>query len=80
MQYEKQASLTHTYRGYVVYLRFYWLKPNDRSPAAVHIVEASEISGFGITAAELESDWPDYQSALAAALAAATRHIDSQLE
>lgn len=26
MQYEKQMSLTHRYRGQTVYLKFYWMK------------------------------------------------------
>ena len=79
MQYEKQMSLTHRYRGQTVYLKFYWVKPNDRAPAAVHIVDASDVLGFGITAAELVDGWPDYESALAAAVESANRFIDSQL-
>ena len=79
MQYEKQTPLTHRYRGQTVYLKFYWMKPNDSVPAAVHIVDASDVSGFGITAAELGGKWPDYQSSLAEAVGAANRFIDSQL-
>lgn len=79
MQYEKQMSLTHRYRGQTVFIKFYWVKPNDRAPAAVHIVDASDVLGFGITAAELVGEWPDYQSSLAEAVGAANRFIDSQL-
>ena len=79
MQYEKQMSLTHRYRGQTVYLKFYWMKPNDSAPAAVHIVDASDVSGFGVTAAELVENWPDYPSALAESVEAAKTFIDSQL-
>ena len=79
VQYEKQMSLAHRYRGQTVFIKFYWVKPNDSAPAAVHIVDASDVLGFGITAAELVDGWPDYESALAAAVEAANRFIDSQL-
>jgi hypothetical protein len=55
------------------------MKPNDSAPAAVHIVDASDVSGFGVTAAELVENWPDYPSALAEAVEAAKTFIDSQL-
>ena len=62
-----------------MYLKLYWVKPNDSAPAAVHIVDASDVLGFGITAAELGGKWPEYQSSLAEAVGAANRFIDSQL-
>ncbi|WP_426248501.1 hypothetical protein [Pseudomonas sp. TWR3-1-1] len=79
MHYEKKMLIVHNYRGSVLYLKFYWAKPNDIVPLSINVVESSEISGFGITAAELTGDWPNYQSALADALATANRFIDSQL-
>ncbi|MEW5697614.1 hypothetical protein ACAW49_18620 [Pseudomonas sp. Env-44] len=73
------APIAHAYRGYVMFLKFDWSRPNDESPVGAKIIESAAINGLGEVAAELEGPWPDYPAALDEAMAAAERWIDSQL-
>lgn len=75
----KKTSLIHMYRGYVVRMVFYWVKPSDIAPASVHIVEDGEIKSFGNYAVQLAGPLPDFLSALVETVTAADRYIDSQL-
>jgi hypothetical protein len=79
MSHSLDAPITHEYRGHKLVVKFDWEKPNDDSPAAAHVLEEGGIPGLADTVAELPGPWPDYQSALAEAMAVAERWIDSQL-
>jgi hypothetical protein len=79
MPYSQGAPIAHEYRGCQLFLKFDWQKPNDKIPFAVHVLENSEVPGLANTVADLPGPWTDYQSALAEAIAAAERWIDSQL-
>lgn len=79
MSHSLDRPIAHEYRGHEVIIKFDWDKPNDDAPVAAHVIEASEVSGFANTVADLSGPWKDYQSALAEALATAERWVDSQL-
>lgn len=79
MPHSHNKPITHDYRGHRLFVKFDWNRPNDETPVAAHVVESSEIPGFANTVADLPGPWPDYQAALAEAVAAAERWIDSQL-
>ena len=79
MSHSLDRPITHEYRGHQLFVKFDWGRPNDETPVAAHVVESSEIPGFANTVADLSGPWPDYQAALAEAVATAERWIDSQL-
>jgi hypothetical protein len=70
--------VTHKYRGHQLFLKFDWEKPNDAAPSAAHVLEKSEVPGLANTVADIIGPWPDYRSALAEAISAGERWIDSQ--
>lgn len=73
------VPITHEYRGHNLVVKFDWNRPNDPSPTAAHVLAESGVQGLADTVAELPGPWPDYPCALADAMAAAERWIDSQL-
>lgn len=79
MSHNRDVPIEHEYRGQKVFLKFEWGRPNDVAPVLFRVVESSEIPGLGNVAAEIAGPWDDYQAALAEAMVAAERWIDSQL-
>lgn len=79
MSHNLDVPIAHKYRGHIIFLKFDWSRPNDKAPASAKIIEPAPIDGMGGVAAELLGPWPDYPTALADAMAAAERWIDSQL-
>ena len=79
MSHNLDTPLVHEYRGHQLFVKFGWDKPNDESPMTAHILENSAVDGLANTVADLSGPWADYHSALAEAMAAAERWIDSQL-
>lgn len=79
MSHNLDAPIEHEYRGWKVFLKFEWARPNDVAPVLFRVIESSEIPGYGNVAAEIAGPWEDYQAALSDAMAAAERWIDWQL-
>jgi len=79
MSHGLDVPITHEYRGRKLVVKFDWDRPNDTSPTAARVLAESGIHGLANNVAELPGPWPDYPSALAEAMAAAERWIDSQL-
>jgi len=79
VSYIRDVPIEHEYLGQKVFLKFEWERPNDVTPVLFRVIESSEIPGFGNVAAEIAGPWEDYQAAIAEAMAAAQRRIDSQL-
>ena len=78
MSHNLEAPVVHKYRGYQLFVKFDWDKPNDESPVAAHILEHGAVDGLANTVADLAGPWIDYHSALAEAMATAERWVDSQ--
>lgn len=74
-----ESPIAHEYRGHILFLKFEWVRPNDKSPCSVTIVERAAVDGLGEVAADLRGPWNDYQSAISEAMSAAERWVDSQL-
>lgn len=79
MSHSTDIPITYKHRGYAVFIKFEWERPNDEAPIAARVVQAGDIAGLGEVAAELRGPWDTYQTALEDAIAAAERWINSQL-
>ncbi|ARB31658.1 hypothetical protein F7R12_27410 [Pseudomonas tolaasii] len=79
MSHHLEAPIAHEYRGHILFLKFEWRRPNDKSPRSVTVIEPASINGLGEVAADLHGPWDDYQSAISEAMSAAERWVDSQL-
>ncbi|MEN5258680.1 hypothetical protein [Pseudomonas protegens] len=79
MSHRMDTSIAHGHRGYTVFLKFEWDRPNDEVPISARIVQEGNIAGLGDLVAELHGPWESYQAALEEAISAAERWINSQL-
>lgn len=78
MSYRMDTPIAHEHRGYMVFIKFEWMRPNDEVPILARVVQAGSIAGLGDVAAELNGPWESYEAALADAISAAERWINSQ--
>ncbi|BAO62866.1 hypothetical protein PPC_3519 [Pseudomonas protegens Cab57] len=79
MPHSMDTPIAYEHRGYTVFIKFEWERPNDEAPAAARVIQVGDVAGLGDVAAELQGPWESYQAALEEAIAAAERWINSQL-